>query len=60
MDKNFSFYTINLEENPYITKPLTTEQLRTASLLKFDILSSFEIYSNWSLNIGTRFSPGTS
>ena len=37
MDKNFSFYTINLEENPYITKPLTTEQLRTASLLKFDI-----------------------
>ena len=30
MDKNFSFYTVNLEENPYITKPLTTEQLRVS------------------------------
>lgn len=35
--RRFSFYTVDLEEKPYITKPLTSEQLRNASLLKFDL-----------------------
>jgi len=34
--RNFSFYTIELEEYPYITKPLSTEQLRTASFEYFN------------------------
>lgn len=34
--KCFDFYDIEINEYPYITKPLTTEQLRVGSLLKFN------------------------
>tara|TARA_R110001592_G_scaffold192795_6_gene439778 strand:+ start:1167 stop:1688 length:522 start_codon:yes stop_codon:yes gene_type:complete len=35
--KCFDFYTIGIDEHPYITKPLTSEQLRIGSLLKFNV-----------------------
>ena len=34
--RHFRFYTVDLEKRPYITKPLTSEQLRVGSLLNFD------------------------
>ena len=33
--KSFGFYDIKINEYPYITKPLTSEQLRASSLLNF-------------------------